>query len=91
MPVYKVRNENNEIIEIGAVKGSYAEEPYFRKNKEEIVVNTVKGIDYATTGTKNLGNFKDRERRQVREINNTDDIKGAAASTLIRGIRIPRN
>ena len=51
------------MIEYGEIKGSKAVKPYYRKNQDDITSNTVKGIEYATTGTKLLGNFRDRERR----------------------------
>lgn len=45
------------------IKGSKAKEPYYRKNPDDNTIGTVKGIEFATTGTKMLGNFKNRERR----------------------------
>lgn len=51
----------------------------------------MKGIDYATTGTKYLGNFKDRERRGFRKTNDISDISGCQAKTLVRGIKMPPN
>lgn len=76
------------MIEYGEVKGSRPAEQYFRKNQEDIRANTVKGIDYATTGTRLLGNFRDRERRDVRQTNNIQDIKGAQVKPFY-GIRVP--
>jgi len=44
----------------------------------------VKGIDYATPGTKSKGNFKDRERRQVRNTNDITDIQPLKKSTTMK-------
>ena len=87
-PKYKTRDENNNLIEIGHVKGSKATKPYYRKNHEDNKANTVKGIEYATTGTKSKGNFKNRERRQVRQTNNVNDIPGS--STLVKSATMKR-
>ena len=63
MPVYKLRDDKGELIDYGEIKGSSPTKPYYRKNPDDNKLNTVKGIDYATTGTRLLGNFRDRERR----------------------------
>ena len=89
-PKYKIRDENNDVIEYGEVKGSKPTVQYYRTNQDDIKANTVKGIDYATPGTALLGNFKTRDRRDIRPTHDIADIQGAQVKPFY-GIRIPSN
>ena len=40
-------------------------------------------------GTKMLGNFHNRDRRQIRDVNKNDDIQGTIVGSLVKGIKMP--
>ena len=57
-PIYKIRDEEGKVIDYGLVPGSKVPVPYFRKDQKDVNVNSVKDIEFATTDTRKLGNFK---------------------------------
>ena len=66
----------------GRIEGSY---PAGLPNPITGIRNlSTKDIPGAQTGTKNKGSFASIERRQIREVNVTNDIAGCKADTLKR-------
>mmetsp|Transcript_7930 Transcript_7930/g.13308 ORF Transcript_7930/g.13308 Transcript_7930/m.13308 type:complete len:158 (+) Transcript_7930:671-1144(+) len=90
-PFYKIRDEEGKLVDIGFVVGSSPKKQYFRQRKDEMD-NALKSRDIVGNlpGTKVLGNFHTRERRQVRNLVNNSDIEGSNPGSLIRGIKMPQ-
>jgi hypothetical protein len=40
-------------------------------------------------GTKKLGNFHNRDRRQIRDVNKNADIQGSNVGSFVKGIKMP--
>lgn len=75
---------------MGEIPGSKKVAPYFRKNQEDKDrYMTSKDILGCQIGTRTLGNFHSRERRQVREIGRNEDIVGSKPGSLVHGIKVP--
>jgi|LakMenEpi03Aug12_release.lakeMendotaPanAssembly.Ray.scaffolds.fasta_scaffold874738_1 hypothetical protein len=88
MPNYIVRDENNKITEIGLVKGSL---PYVlppARKDEEFLATSLKTKDIlgCNTGTKILGNFHSRLRRDIKKTNDTSDVIGAQSGSLKKSL-----
>lgn len=83
-PTYMARDENNQKVEIGDVRGSKPNVlPPARQdaNFTNTSLNT-KDIHGCRVGTKGLGNFHTRERRGIRDTNQIADILGAQPDSL---------
>lgn len=50
---------------------------------------STKDIHGNNIGSATHGNFHSRERRQVRQIGNNQDIAGSNPGSLIKGIKVP--
>lgn len=87
MPQYIVRDDKNSKSEIGFVQGSTpCVLPPQRTDKNFLASSlTTSDILGCTSGTKGLGNFHNRQRKDWRSINNTKDIPGAQPNTLKKG------
>ena len=86
-PTYVHRDEEKKLVEIGAVQGSIPcvlpkprEDPNFQA--KSLKTDDIHGCKI---GTRGLGNFHNRERREIKETNRTEDIFGAKPGSLKKG------
>ena len=91
-PVYIARDEDNNKIALGAVRGSKPQVlPPARTDKNFLNTSlTTTDIHGCRIGTKGLGNFHTRERRAYRVTNEKNDIIGAQTDSLKKGITSTR-
>lgn len=84
IPTYVHRDEDGNKIEIGPVQGCIPQVlPPPRKDLSFVNTSlTTKDIMGCAVGTKGLGNFHSRERRAIKQINQTSDIFGAQPGSL---------
>jgi len=77
-PSYKMKDINGKISEYGHIADSTPRTQYYRKNENDILVNSVKGIDLCNVDTtKKMGAFKTKERTDFRKINDVSGCDGA--------------
>lgn len=77
-PSYKRKDINGKVQEYGHIADSTPKIQYYRKNENDILVNSVKGIALSNTDTtKKMGAFKTKERTDFRKINDVTGIDGA--------------
>jgi len=89
-PKYKVRDQDDKVIEIGFIPGSSPTKAYYKTNPAEMERNLKsRDIKGNNPGSSVLGNFHSRERRQIREVNYSKDIQGSVPGTLVHGIKRP--
>ena len=89
-PSYKIRDEDGQVINYGHVDGSTTKQQYYRKNEQDAGRNlNFRDVQGNTCNTRSLGNFHNRERRQVRDPVKNDDIFGTQCGSLIHGIKVP--
>ena len=84
VPSYVVRDENKSLTEIGPIIGNVPCALPPPRQDQEFVAKSLKTKDIhgCAIGTKGLGNFHTRERREYKVSNVTADIIGAQPSTL---------
>ena len=75
--MYLFKNENGQVESYGLIAGSKPKEQYFRKNIEERD-NALKSRDIKgnNPGSRTLGAFHERSRKDIREVGKIDDILG---------------
>jgi hypothetical protein len=89
-PRFKIRDEQDQLIEVGPIAGGKPRESYVRNKEDERDFSLkCRDIDGNHPGTTMLGNFHSRARKEFREPTKNDDIKGSKAGTLVRGIKMP--
>jgi hypothetical protein len=86
-PSYTIRDESGALVEIGEVEGS---KPYVlpppKKDPRLVASLRTEDIIGARASTKGQGVFaENHERKEVRQINRTDDIEGARSGSLRKG------
>ena len=86
-PTYVHRDDDGELKEIGVVKGSYPVVlPPPREDQNFVKTSlTTTDIHLCAIGTKGLGNFHTRIRREYKNTNVTKDIPGADPGSLKKG------
>ena len=90
-PQYRIRDENGNVIVYGDVAGSKPKVGTCKTNPDEMDRSLkVSDIDGNKPGTRGLGAFHSRERRQIRNIGKNDDIEGSNSGSLVMGIRVPK-
>ena len=86
-PSYTIRDEDGKMCEIGDIEGNrpVTLPPQRKKGDVDMTLKTM-DILGAHAGTKGLGVFAEaHKRREVRQLNRTDDIDGAQGGSLKRG------
>ena len=86
-PSYTIRDENNNLFQIGVIEGNKPQVlPPKRERGEVSLALKTQDILGATASSKGMGVFSEsHNRRDVRELNRTDDIDGAQGGSLKRG------
>lgn len=79
MPTYTIRDEDKNLVQIGSIIGNVPCALPPARQDQEFMHKSLKTTDLhgCKTGTKGLGNFHTRERREWKNTNITTDIFGA--------------
>ena len=88
-PSYKLRDEDGNLVEYGPIPGASPKKPYIRKTQPGYGMLDASDIHGNKPGSKTLGNFHSRERRDVPAVGRNDDIIGSGPGTLVKGIKRP--
>ena len=88
-PSYKLRDEDGNLIEYGPIAGSGPKKPYVRKTQVGYGALDSSDIQGNKVGSKTLGNFHTRIRKDVKVIGRNDDIIGSNPGSLVKGIKRP--
>ena len=92
-PTYTIKDEDGKPCQIGEIKGNKPQVLPPKRERGDVSLS-LKSTDImgATADTKNLGVFTDvYKRRDVRPLNNTQDIDGAQGGSLKKGTTTTRN
>ena len=84
MPTYLVRDDNGKVETIGEVLGNKPQAlPPARKDENYLKTSLkTEDIHMCSIGTKKLGNFHTRQRREFKQTNITSDIFGSNSGSL---------
>mmetsp|Transcript_12681 Transcript_12681/g.12516 ORF Transcript_12681/g.12516 Transcript_12681/m.12516 type:complete len:121 (+) Transcript_12681:527-889(+) len=77
MPTYQVKDEQNNLIQIGEIPGSSPKKMPMRTLGNYFQQLHVRDIPGTATGSRGLGPFHSRERKDFRQVNNISDVPGA--------------
>lgn len=90
-PTYVVRDDKNEQVTIGEIKGSSPAKLPQRQDKSYFGCMNLRDIPGTAAGSKRLGAFHSTQRRNFLNPNaKTEDIQGAQVSTVKIGIQSTR-
>lgn len=90
-PIYRIRDDQNKVIEYGEINGSKPKVAYFKTDTKfcDMALKS-RDIHGNIPGSKSKGNFHLRDRRdQVRQLTQNGDIVGSTPGTLVKGIKLP--